>query len=144
MELNLKTHVSLTFIVSMVWNIAFRLQEQPNRTGWLSASLEDMTGTMLIASGLARNFWAEALNTSCYIINRCMIKPILNKTPYELFKGRKLNIMHLRIFGCKWYVHNNGKDALGKFDPRSDEAIFLGYCSHSKAYKVFNNRTLCV
>jgi len=112
--------------------------ESKNRT------LEDMTRTMLIASGLARNFWAEALNTSCYVINRCMIRPILNKTPYELFKGRKPNIMHLRIFGCKCYVHNNGKDTLGKFDPRSDEAIFLGYSSHSKAYKVFNRRTLCV
>jgi len=99
---------------------------------------------MLIASGLARKLWAEALNTSCYIINRCMIRPILKKTPYELFKGRKPNIMHLRIFGCKCYVHNNGKDALGKFDPRSDEAIFLGYSLHSKAYKVFNKRTLCV
>jgi len=31
-------------------------------------TLEDMTRTMLIASGLLRNFWAEALNTSCYII----------------------------------------------------------------------------
>jgi len=37
-----------------------------------------------------------------------------------------------------------GKDTLGKFDPRSDEAIFLGYSSHSKAYKVFNKRNLCV
>ena len=51
--------------------------------------------------------------------------------------------MHLRIFRCKCFVHN-GKDALGKFDPRSDEVIFLGYSSHSKAYKVFNKRTLCV
>jgi len=33
---------------------------------------------------------------------------------------------------------------LGKFNPRSDEAIFLGYSSHSKAYKMFNKRTLCV
>jgi len=67
--------------------------EHKNRT------LKDMTRTMLIASGLGRNFWAEALNTSYYIINRCMIRPILNKTPYEIFKGRKPNIMHLRIFG---------------------------------------------
>jgi len=91
-----------------------------------SRTLEDMTRTMLIASSLSRNFWAEALNTLCYIINKCMIRPILNKTPYELFKGRKPNIMHLRIFGRKCYVHNNGKDALGKFDPKSDEVIFLG------------------
>ena len=112
--------------------------ERKNRT------LEDMARTMLLASGLSRNFWAEAVNTSCYIINRCMIRPLINKTPYELLKGRKPNIAHLRIFGCKCYVHNNGKEALGKFDARSDEALFLGYSSHSKAYKVFNKRTLCV
>ena len=73
-----------------------------------------------------------------------MIRHILNKISYELFKGRKPNIMHLRIFRCKCHVHNNGKDALGKFDPGSDEAIFLGYSSHNKAYKVFNKRTLCL
>ena len=72
-------------------------------------TLEDMTRTMLIASGLLRHFWAEASNTSCYIINRCMIRPILNKTPYELFKGRKPNIMHLRVFGYKSYVNNMGR-----------------------------------
>jgi len=91
-----------------------------------------------------RNFWGEALNISCYIINSCMIRPILNKTPYELFRGQKPNIMHLRVFGCKCYVYNNGKESLGKFDHRSDEVIFLGYSSCSKAYKVFNERTLCV
>ena len=52
--------------------------------------------------------------------------------------------MHLRVFGCKCYVHNNGKESLRKFDPMSDEAIFLGCVSHNKAYKVFNKRTLCV
>jgi len=107
-------------------------------------TLEDMTRTMLITSGLARSSWAEALNTLSYIINRCMIRPILNKTPSELLKGRKLNIMHLRVFGCKYFVHNNRKDALGKFNPRSDEAIILTHSSHNKAYKVFNKRTLCV
>jgi len=74
-----------------------------------------MTRTILIASGLPRSFWAEALNASCYIINRCLTRPILNKTAYELFKGKKPNIIHLRLFGCKCYVHNNGKDALRKF-----------------------------
>jgi len=73
-----------------------------------------------------------------------MIRPILSKTPYELFKSRKPNIMHLRNFGYKCFVHNNGKDAFGKIYPRSDEAIFLGYSSHSKAYKVFNKRTSSV
>ena len=41
-------------------------------------------------------------------------------------------------------MQNNGKDALGKFDLRSDETIFLGYSSHSKVYKIFSKRTLFV
>ena len=41
-------------------------------------------------------------------------------------------------------MHNNGKDNLGKFDSKSDEAIFLGYSLTSKAYRVFNKRTLVV
>lgn len=84
--------------------------ERKNRT------LEDMARTMLIASGLPRNFWAEAVNTACYVINRVMIRSITNKTPYELFRGRKPNVSHLRTFGCKCFVNNNGKSNLGKFD----------------------------
>ena len=39
---------------------------------------------------------------------------------------------------------NNGKESLGTFDAKADEAIFLGYSLNSKAYRVFNKRTLCV
>ncbi|XP_070057463.1 uncharacterized protein [Nicotiana tomentosiformis] len=75
---------------------------------------------------------------------RCMTKPLIEKTLYELLKGRKSNISHLRAFGCKCIVHNNNKDSLGKFDPRSDEGVFLGYFLHSKAYKVYSKKTKCV
>ena len=33
---------------------------------------------------------------------------------------------------------------MGKFDSRSDERIFLGYSSTSKAYQVYNKRTMKV
>ena len=39
---------------------------------------------------------------------------------------------------------NNGKEDLGKFDPRSDEGVFVGYSSSSKAYRIFNKRTQCI
>ena len=42
------------------------------------------------------------------------------------------------------FVLNNGKDDLGKFDPRSDEGVFVGYSSSSKAYRIFNKRTQCI
>jgi len=65
----------------------FSIPRTPQQNGVVkrkNQTLEDMTRTMLIASGLPRYFWVEALNTSCYIINHCMIRPIWNKTPYEL------------------------------------------------------------
>jgi len=77
-------------------------------------------------------------------LNRVLIRPILKKTLYELYKGRKPNISQFRVFGCKCFVLNNGKNSLGKFDAKADEAIFLGYLLQSKAYKVFNRRTLSV
>jgi len=42
------------------------------------------------------------------------------------------------------FYFNNGKDKLGKFDAKADDGIFLGYSSNSKAYRVFNKRTLTV
>ena len=95
---------------------------------------------MINEHGLPKYFWADAINTACYVLNRILIRPMLNKTPYELLKGRKPNLLHLHVFGCKCFVLNNGKDNLGKFDVKADEGIFLGYSQSSKAYRVFNKR----
>jgi len=84
------------------------------------------------------------VNTICYTLNKVLIRPIVKKTHYELYKGRKSNISHLRVFGCKCFVLNNGKESIGKFDAKTDETIFLDYSLQSKAYRVFNKRTLCV
>jgi len=73
-----------------------------------------------------------------------LIRPILKKTPYELFKGRKPNISHLRVFGSKCFILNNAKDNLGKFDSKANEGIFLGYSLYGHAYRVYNRRTMLV
>ena len=103
--------------------------------------LTEMARTMLNEKRVSQTFWADAMSTACYISNRAYIRTHHKKTPYELYKGRKPNIAHLRIFGSKCFIHNNDKQNLGKFDPKSDEGIFLGYSNHSKAYRVFNKRT---
>lgn len=73
-----------------------------------------------------------------------LIRQILKKTPYELYKRRKLNISHLRVFGYKCFILNNRKESLDKFDAKADGTIFLSYSLQSKTYRVFNRRTLCV
>ncbi|KAI4332173.1 hypothetical protein L6164_017103 [Bauhinia variegata] len=103
-----------------------------------------MARTMFCENNVAKHFWAEAVNIACYILNKCLIWPILKKTPYELWKGRKPNVSYFRAFGCIYYIHNNGKNVLGKFDAKSDEGICLGYSLTSKAYRVYNKRTRLV
>ena len=66
------------------------------------------------------------------------------KIPYELWKDRKSNIGYFHIFSYRYFVLNNSKDSLGKFDAKSDEAIFLGYFTSSKAFRVFIKRLLVV
>jgi len=43
-------------------------------------SLQEIARTMIHENNLAKHFWAEAVNTSCYVQNRIFIRPILNKT----------------------------------------------------------------
>ncbi len=89
--------------------------------------MEEIVRILLNDIFLLKYFWAEAVNTVCYIMNRVLIRFILKKILYELFNGRKFNIFYLYVFGCKCFVFNNGKDNLGKFDVKFDEGIFFGY-----------------
>lgn len=93
---------------------------------------------MLIDIGIAKKFWAESVNITCYVINRCLIKFILEKTSYDILNKINPKISYLRAFGYKCIVLNNGKDDLRKSDLRSDEGIFVGYSLNRKAYNIFN------
>jgi len=125
----------------------FSAPRTPHQNGVVerkNRALEQIARTLLNETNLPKYFWADAINTVCYVMNRVLIRPILKKTPYELFKGRKPNIYHLRVFGYKCFILNNGKDNSGKFDSKADEGIFLGYSSHSHAYRAYNKRTMLI
>ena len=77
------------------------------------------------------------------MINRVYFRPSTKNTPYELWKGRKSNVKYFIIFGSTCFIFKDIEN-VGKFDSRSDEGIFLGYFSTSKAYQVYNKRTMKV
>jgi hypothetical protein len=85
-------------------------------------------------------FWGEAVNIACNIINRVYLRPKTNKTPYEIWRGKKPTVKYFKIFGSKCYILRD-RENLGIFDPKSDRGIFLGYSTSSRAYRVFNKRT---
>ena len=86
----------------------------------------------------------KAINTACYVLNRSLIRPILKKTSYELYEKKKLDISYFKIFGCHYFILINDKEKLDQLNAKSDEGIFLDYSSSTKAYKVFNRRTLVI
>ncbi|GKD73636.1 putative ribonuclease H-like domain-containing protein [Tanacetum coccineum] len=107
--------------------------ERKNRT------LIKAARTMLADSLLPIPFWAEAVNTACYVLNRVLVTKPQNKTPYELLIGKSPSISFMRPFGCPLTILNT-LDSLGKFDGKSDEGYLLGYSTSSKAFRVYNKR----
>nr|GEW52129.1 hypothetical protein [Tanacetum cinerariifolium] len=78
--------------------------------------------TLLAYSLLPIPFWAEAVNTACYVQNRVLVTKPHNKTPYELLHGRLPS----------------------KFQGKVDEGFLVGYSVCNKAFRVFNSRTRIV
>ncbi|KAK1613648.1 hypothetical protein QYE76_019165 [Lolium multiflorum] len=105
--------------------------ERKNRT------IIEMARTMLSEFNSPHNFWGEAISTAVHYSNRLFLRPLHNKTPYELLTGNKPNVMYIRVFGCKCLVKNN-KGKLGKFETRTIEGIFVGYAENSHAYRYYN------
>jgi hypothetical protein len=102
--------------------------------------IQEMVRVMIHSKNLAQHLWGEAVNTACHIINRVYLRLETNKTPYEIWRGKKSTVKYFKTFGSKCYILRDRKN-LGKFDTKSEEGIFLGYSTNSRAYRVFNKRT---
>ncbi|GJU12752.1 putative ribonuclease H-like domain-containing protein [Tanacetum coccineum] len=102
--------------------------ERKNRT------LIEAARTMLADSLLPIIFWAEAVNTACYVLNRVLVTKPHKKTPYELIIGRPPSISFMRPFGCPVTILNT-LDPLGKFDGKAEEGFLVGYSVNSKAFR---------
>ncbi|GJV09191.1 putative ribonuclease H-like domain-containing protein [Tanacetum coccineum] len=111
--------------------------ERKNRT------LIKAARTMLADSKLPTTFWAEAVNTACYVQNRVLVTKPHNKTPHKNFLSRKPALGFMRPFGSPVTILNT-IDHLSKFDGKVNKGFFVGYSINSKAFRVFNSRTRIV
>ena len=110
------------------------VSERFNRT------LIEKVRSMLADSELPHSFWAEALSTAAYLVNRSPTKTLDDITPFEAWYGKKPNVNHLRVFGCLTYIHIP-KDERKKLDPKAKRCIFLGYGTSRKGYRLYNRKT---
>jgi Integrase core domain/GAG-pre-integrase domain len=97
--------------------------------------LLEVTRALLFQNNVPKVYWSDAILNANYLINRLPSAPLGNKIPLEVLFQRKININHLRIFGCVCFVKIKRKD---KLDVNSIKTIFLGYSSYSKGYKCYD------
>ncbi|GJV72203.1 ribonuclease H-like domain-containing protein [Tanacetum coccineum] len=104
-------------------HLQFSIARTPQQNGVAerrNRTLVEAAGTMLADSKLPTTFWAEAVNTACYVQNRVLVVKPHNKTPYKIFHGITPTLSFVRPFGCPVTILNT-IDHLGKFDGKADE-----------------------
>jgi hypothetical protein len=105
--------------------------ERKNRT------LVESARSMLSHAGLPKKFWAEAVATAAYVGNRIPTSAMKNNTPYEAWYNRKPSLAHMRVFGCIAYAHVPDIQRR-KLDKKAIKLRFIGYDSHTKGYRLFD------
>jgi hypothetical protein len=107
------------------WN---GVSERRNRT------LLDMVRSMMSQSDLPLSFWGYALETAAFTLNRVPSKAV-ERTPYEIWTGKRPGLSFLKIWGCEAYVKRLSSD---KLTPKSDKCFFVGYPRETKGYYFYN------
>jgi hypothetical protein len=86
---------------------------------------------MLNEKNLSNYFWAEAIATAVYTMNRTPTTAVHGMTPEEKFTGKKPDVSHLIVLGCITYVHVPDEKR-SKLDPKDVKCIFIGYSLEQK------------
>ncbi|PNF28857.1 hypothetical protein B7P43_G04431, partial [Cryptotermes secundus] len=102
-------------------------------------SILEKTRCMLYDSGCNKRYWAEAAQTAVYLLNRSPHKKLKNQLPEEIWTGKKIDLSHIKIFGCPAYAHVPSQKRQ-KLDAVSKKYIFMGYSEESKAYRLSDPR----
>jgi hypothetical protein len=106
----------------------------------MNKTLMEKSRSMLRSSRLGQELWAEAVGTTCYLVNRSPSSALDDKNPHEVWSRKKPSLQHLRVFGCDAYVHVP-KENRSKLDKKAEKCIFIGYKDGVKGYKLWNPET---
>ncbi|KAL6311472.1 hypothetical protein AAG906_012053 [Vitis piasezkii] len=87
---------------------------------------------------LLETFWADAVSTACFLINRMPTVVLKGDIPYKVIHPQKsLFPLEPRIFGCTCYVRDT-RPFVTKLDPKALKCVFLGYSRLQKGYRCFS------
>lgn len=98
-----------------------RVEERKNR------HLLEVARALLFHMSVPKTYWADALSTACFLINRMPSVVLDGMSPLSvLFPTKSLFPVEPRIFGSTCFVRDT-RPHLTKLDPKSLKCVFLGY-----------------
>ncbi|POM62263.1 Integrase catalytic core protein [Phytophthora palmivora] len=105
----------------------------------MNRSLIEMARCMLYHESVGKKWWAEAVNTAAWIINR-IPNSVTIKTPYEIVYKTKPLLKNLKVFGALGYAHIPDEKRR-KLDAKAFKCRFMGYEDGVKGDRVMNVTT---
>ncbi|CAN1245512.1 Retrovirus-related Pol polyprotein from transposon TNT 1-94 [Linum grandiflorum] len=121
-----------------------RHQFTPPKTPQLNGLAERMNKTLmervrclLSHSKLPHSFWGEALLAVVHVWNRSPSVSLDFEAPEKIWTGRDVSYKHLRVFGCKAFVHIP-RDERSKLDSKTRSCVFIGYGQDEFGYRFFD------
>ncbi|GJV38895.1 retrotransposon protein, putative, ty1-copia subclass [Tanacetum coccineum] len=89
-----------------------------------------MVRSMMSRATFPISFWGYALETATHILNLVPTKKV-SKTPFEMWKGKRPSLGHIKIWGCEVFVRREAQD---KLEARFEKCLFVGYPEESFGY----------
>ncbi|KAL3373126.1 hypothetical protein AABB24_005224 [Solanum stoloniferum] len=96
----------------------------------------EMGRALKIQSHIPRRFWGDCIMTDVHLINRLPSFLLKGKSSYEVLFHKSPNITYLKMFGCLCFATVLKKG--DKFAPRAKKAVFIGYSSTHKGYRLYD------
>ena len=81
---------------------------------------------MLSTANLPHVFWGETLKSAVHVCNRSPTRALKSGILEEAWSGKPASYDHLRVFGCKSFVHVRA-ELRNKLDAKSMKGLFMGY-----------------
>jgi hypothetical protein len=103
-----------------------------------NGSILAIARALMLQMHVPKPFWADAVLTATYLLNRMPSRVLKGKSPFEiLFADKSPFSVPLKVFGCVSFVHNLNPSR-DKLDPRAHKCIFLGYSRTQKGYRCYS------
>ena len=99
--------------------------------------LLETSRALLFQMHMPKNFWADDVSTTCFLINRMPSSVLDWATPFQtLLPDKSFFPIEPRVFGFTCFVWDV-RPHVSKLNPKSLKCIFLGYFGVQKGYKCY-------